>query len=728
MPSASPDRTSGERCGSMSDKRDVRAAVQVFLRRYRRAAAALEADEPDLANFFPDPGEDAANEAIRTVLGDARRAMVERRYGEFTRSLDSIKELVKYAMDELERGDVPWEHPGSQPQWPPLHRLDGDLYSFREEVIGGGDRDYVFALLVLDHWFLINGTGRRCGELFTTALAGYRWNYEVACRAGSSELRDLLRDRVWNVADSVIYGETPKDLFPYVRQMVKHQELLLADALLADRPTDYERLHRGFSQLLRTIRRHWDVDSWPPSAPVELYQELAQAYRIALMGLGGRAILLSESGAATDPGPYLDVAREEYEDPARLAADVAQALSNQDETGFSIWTDWEMEGAGHAEVRSVDPHRYPLTFFVPRLLELATANMPALDLDGRAKSVLDWFEVNSQRLEPHAKSASDKTMAERQECAAKAMHDALRKDAATEESAVIDLKLDAKKVEAFAEGVRASARATNIVQRIFARAGALLHTGGIKEGGPARRVMSQLESKAAFAEVPKEYPTQYYGGPDGGSWGTAHASDVVELLCEALDHATTITRSLDTAATLLEAIDKAVDELSPKGETLVLLAGHWGDTLFDLEEQDGYEVAATDPPENWDGVMERYCGYSIIRGPRSGDRRLYVLETGAWGCLARSGGEAHEELSVEVEATTPERAQELLDANPDYFPDEPDEASKLRKLQTRVVITVAATVEFRVNDPSPRPQDHACRVAAVNTPQRPKSQMLAPGR
>lgn len=682
------------------DRRDVRDAVQVFLRRYRRAAAALEADESDLANFFPDPGEDAGNEAIRTVLGDARRAMAERRHGEFTRSLDSIKELVNYAMAEIEREGVPWEHPGSRPQWPPLHRLGDDLYSFREEVIGRGDRDYVFALLVLDHWFLTNGMQRRCGELFTAALDGYGWNYDIASRVGSSELRDLLRDRVWGVADGVIYGETPRDVSPYAREMVRHQERLLAGAVLADRPRDYERLHQGFAQLLRTIRLHWDVGGWPPSPAVELYEELAQAYRIALMGLGGRAIILSESGTVTDPRPYVDLAREEYSTPALLAADVAQALSNQDESGFSIWTDWEMEGAGHAEVRSVDPHRYPLTFFVPRLLELAAANMPALDLAGRAKSVLNWFEVNSQRLEPYTRATPDTTMAKRREFAITALHGAVRMDEVTEESALIDLKLDMKKVEAFAEGVRASARSANTVQRLFARAGALVHTGGIQEDGSAMRVKRQLESKAVFAEVPKDHPTQYYGGPDGSSWGVAHASDVVGLLCEALDHATTIARSLDTVAALVEAIDRTVEELSPKGETLVVLAGHWGDTLFDLEEQEGYEVAAMDPPENWDGVMERYRGHPIIRGQSRGTRRLYVLELGAWGCLVRSGGEADDELSVEVEAITPERAQDLLTAHPDYFPDEPDQASKLRKLQTQVVIQVSASLEFRVTDRS----------------------------
>ena len=65
----------------------------------------------------------------------------------------------------------------------------------------------------------------------------------------------------------------------------------------------------------------------------------------------------------------------------------------------------------------------------------------------------------------------------------------------------------------------------------------------------------------------------------------------------------------------------------------------------------------------------------------------------------RAQVEGDQDLLVEVVPISAERAQELLTANPDYFPDDPDQASKLRKLQAHVVITVAARMEFRVTDP-----------------------------
>ena len=87
-------------------------------------------------------------------------------------------------------------------------------------------------------------------------------------------------------------------------------------------------------------------------------------------------------------------------------------------------------------------------------------------------------------------------------------------------------------------------------------------------------------------------------------------------------------------------------------------------------------------------------------GPRTGERRVYVVEPGTWGCLARGKFEGDQELRVEVNPVSGERARELLEANPNHFVSEPDEESKLRKLQTCVEMIVAARHEFRGTDPS----------------------------
>ena len=241
------------------NRRDIRDAVQVFLERNRRAAAVSEADEPDWADLFPDPGEGSANEAVQALLDDARRAMDERRLAHFKRALESVKELVTYAMDEIEGEGLKWSPPGSQPQWPPLRELGSNLYSFREEVIRRGERDYVFEVLGLDYSLLSNGMRRRCGELFSAALEGYRWNYEIVCRVGSGELRELIRDRVWEVSDGMILREDIEEARPFLTEMVRHQERLLSVAMQGERPDDYEHLHNAFQRVPRAVQLHRDV-------------------------------------------------------------------------------------------------------------------------------------------------------------------------------------------------------------------------------------------------------------------------------------------------------------------------------------------------------------------------------------------------------------------------------------------------------------------------------------
>ena len=143
------------------NERGVLRAVEVFLSRRLRAVASLEATQPDVSATFPDPEEGLGDEAIRGLLGDARRAMSEHGLREFTRSLDSIKDLISYAMDEIEHNGIGWSSTGGQPEWPPMRGLHRNLYSFREDVIREGNREYVFELLGLDYWLLSTGARRK---------------------------------------------------------------------------------------------------------------------------------------------------------------------------------------------------------------------------------------------------------------------------------------------------------------------------------------------------------------------------------------------------------------------------------------------------------------------------------------------------------------------------------------------------------------------------------------
>ena len=57
-------------------------------------------------------------------------------------------------------------------------------------------------------------------------------------------------------------------------------------------------------------------------------------------------------------------------------------------------------------------------------------------------------------------------------------------------------------------------------------------------------------------------------------------------------------------------------------------------------------------------------------------------------------------MRIDIKPISADRAQEFLEANPNLFPDEPDNESKVRKLQTFVELAVCHRIEFRVKDHS----------------------------
>ena len=683
------------------NKCDVLAATQVFLRRYKRAIASLEANAPDMTSAFPDPEEGSADEAIRALLDDARRAMAERRHSDFETCLNSIQELVTYAMDELESRGHSWLHPGSQPEWPPLRELGSNLYPFREDILRHGGREYLFELLKFDYWMTSTGMGRDCGELFSVGLDGQRRNYHISNRTGSVESQEMVRT-LGQAAGSLTFSTEPQKDFPFMREIVRHQESMLSDAMHADRPDDFESLHRGFEETLRDVRWHWDdSEKTSPSESAELHETLEKDYRIVLMGLAGRAALLNESSRVTDMSPYLDAARRAYDEPGLLTDDLAQALRRDRRSGFSQWHDWEWEGAENEGVRSIFPDQYPIAFFTIRLMELVTDPITALDLHGNAKKVLDWFTDNSERVEHNVPTGPNPTMERRRELAMETLTAAVRNDEVNEDHEIINRALSTERVSSFISEVYAAAFATNSVERLFERSGAFLYLSSDSEGQPRDRGTKELVPKIFLSEAPENART--FSFPlKGDQRGISLSNDVIRLLCEVLDDAPETKALLDGPKEFLQAIDKAKDELNPSSGIAIVLAGDWSDMQLALSRElpDGYEPGYRLREDHQIGEMARYRGHPILRGLRTGDRRLYVVEPSTWGCLIRAQIENNQDLRVEVKPISVEQARELSDANPTYFADEPDEESKIRKLQTFVGIVIGARIRFHKTDGS----------------------------
>ena len=685
------------------NERDVREAIQVFLLRHQRGIASLEANQPDITTVFPDPGEGSANEAIKALLDDARRAMVERRQGEFTRSLDSIKDLITHAMDEIEKTDIEWSTPGHQPEWPPLRELGRNLYTFREEVIREGNRDYAFDLLRLDSWLAGTGIDRRCGELFTAGLDGYRRNYQIANHTGGGELRELFRDQASLSTQSLVHGVEPEQASPFIAEMIENHARMLYDAMKAGRPEDYEYLHRGFEEWLKFLAFSWNIKTWPPPDHAKLFDEIHQGYRTVLMTLAGRSVSLFQGARITDAETYMEIARKEYPGPQQLAADIKPALDPSNRFGARNWSTWETHDDEPYPygIRSISLEQYPLTFFSIRLLEISSNITQPLDLGGRAKTILEWFQANSERLANYLPDDPSMTREQRRETVTGVLQTAIQLDEKEADREIIESRLSEEKISEFKSDVYAGAFAGNPIERLFEQAGAFLYLTSDADTVIEKQIASARHNKGFLADLPMNVRT-HWARLEGHEWGRALSVDVVNRLCEELDGTPWTSASLDSPTALLEAIDQAIEELDPGSKLVIVLAGDWGGLQISLNanEPEGYEPAWRTPEADQAGEMGRYRGHAILRGPRDADRRVYIVEPRTWGCFIRAQCEGDEDLRFDINPVSAKRAGELLDQNSSHFPNEPDEESKLRKLQTLVEIVVGARYGYQVKDPS----------------------------
>ena len=684
-------------------KSDVATATEIFVGRQERAASSLAANEPDITTTFPDPGEGSADEAIQGLLDAARRAMTERRRGELTESLDSIKELVEHAMHELEQRDYTWGDPQAQPNWPPLRELGRNLYAFREQIIRQGDREYLFELLKFNTWLISTGMKRRCGELFKVGLDGYQHNYQISSRMGSPEIHTIIREGPWLMAQGLTLDVEPEQAFPYLQEIIRHHERTLSDAMHSSRFDDFDNLNKEFGNFFRFLRWQWRLDTNPTPEPANLYETLERNHRIVLMGLAARAATLEEAGRITDMSPYALPARRAYSNPGTLADDLAYAIQSSERLTFSQWTEWDWQDTGRemGQVISVSPEKYPFTFFVIRMMEIITDPKPTINLHGESQRTLDWFTNNSERLERHVIADPGTTVQRRRELVAEALEEAVINDSIQEDLNIIGWNLSEERISDFTSEVYAEEAGTNVVERLFEQEGFLLYLATDDGDTSKARGIHSLVLKAFLAEIPQE-ARHGYTRLEGNRYGAELAYDVIHLLRESLEGAPEIETRLDTQEDLLRAVVTAKEELKPSGEIVILQTGDWFDihSALHREPPEGYKTWwQLEEDERVRGIR-RYLGHPIIEGPRDGERQLYVVEPSTWGCLIRSQFEDGKDLRVEVNPVTSQRAQELLDRNPSYFQDEPDRDSQMRKLQTCAEVIIEARSKFHVSDSS----------------------------
>ena len=260
-----------------------------------------------------------------------------------------------------------------------------------------------------------------------------------------------------------------------------------------------------------------------------------------------------------------------------------------------------------------------------------------------------------------------------------------------EDYEIIGRELSETKVSALKSEVYTGAFSGNSVERLFKRAGVFLHLSGDATDAPEELVIRQMVPKGFLTDTPEGALT-HYASLQGDQWGRTLSHDVLRRFCELLEGAPEILAPLETPAALLKGIDQAIAELESE-DVVVILAGDWSSLQVGLnrEKPQGYEPYRRLPESDRIGERGRYRGHPVLSAPDYKGRCAYVVDPAGWGQFARAKTDGDQDLRIEVNPISIDRARAILSANPDRLPDQPDEESKLRKLQTYVEIVIGGS-------------------------------------
>ena len=182
---------------------------------------------------------------------------------------------------------------------------------------------------------------------------------------------------------------------------------------------------------------------------------------------------------------------------------------------------------------------------------------------------------------------------------------------------------------------------------------------------PNEQVVPQLVNKGFLTDTPETAHVDY-APLDGERWGRPLSDVVLRRFYEALEGAPEMLAPLDTPQALLHGIDRAIEDLNGPEHVIVLLAGNWFDLIVGLGIQnlEGYVESWRLPESDRLGEIGRYRGHPIIRAYGHEGRCVYVVEPAGWGHFVRARADGDQDLRVEINQISIDRAREPPKSQP----------------------------------------------------------------
>ena len=640
---------------------------------------------------------DAPRTAEQRLFVEIDDAIASQQGSRFDEAIDRLHDLIVASADQIEASGVSYQTPSREVRhlWYPLDAVSQRLNSLWQTAYRRDDTTFMGAMLSLQYRLLAAAANRRSGELLeiglqssVTAYLAAEPQHRATWRLAWREWANIESAVWWRLTDDATRKPLP-GASPFLERIVEHLQSYGNLILQNDDVLSFNRMLDGFRDVIERLgeSRRYLLYGPEGSQPVDF--DIHHYLVLALLALGGRAILLKEAEQIEDAKPYLeslDRFVKEYARPERFTA----AVFERERDVQGQWSWWEMPSETDPEHLAlfIMPERYPIVGLL-YWLQAYPPSEPLPSFHGYAQRFIDVWTSHSDAILGAAEVAVDERVEASHQLIAR-LRTSIDAEQREREDRVIAAEIDQMRVTAFLDDLRETRRQDRLIEHYFGRAGRVrwFHEekwpdGRLERGGLLPRDVFTVGTGIEPLQL-KDVALAF----ERGLFAVLAA-----LLKDAHELAAISEASADE---LLRAIDNGLAELAAD-HPLIVLHGKWpSEVISELwirSDRRGGPLSFGGSAFRQERVF--YRGHWIAQSWTDGDPVLLMVDLDRWGWLLRApidGGD----FALDLEEIDRQEAEERADQAAES---DRDREQRVRELMLKVRLTAQERTRFEVESP-----------------------------
>ena len=641
---------------------------------------------------------DAPRTAEQRLFVEIDDAIASQQGSRFDEAIDRLHDLIVASADQIEASGVSYQTPSREVRhlWYPLDAVSQRLNSLWQTAYRRDDTTFMGAMLSFQYRLLAAAANRRSGELLeiglqssVTAYLAAEPQHRATWRLAWREWANIESAVWWRLTDDATRKPLP-GASPFLERIVEHLQSYGNLILLNDDVLSFNRMLDGFRDVIERLGESRRYLLYGPEGDQPVDFDIHHYLMLALLALGGRAILLKEAEQIEDAKPYLeslDRFVKEHARPERFTA----AVFERERDVQGQWSWWEMPSETDPEQLAlfIMPERYPIVGLL-YWLQTDPSSEPLPSFHGYAQRFIDMWTSHGDAILDTAGIAVD----ERGDASGQLiahLRTSIDAEQREREDRAIVAKIDLQRVKEFVDNLRTKRREDRLLEHVFesTRRVRWLDDDAWRDG---RLAHAWLLPRDVFTVGMDILPLEFRDA------ALAFERGLFATLAARLEGARELAAISEASADeLLRVVDIGLAELNAD-HPLIVLHGSWpNDVLFGLlmrasEDEHGPPLPGRSAFRQ---IWSAYKGHWLVRSWTDDAPELLMLDLERWGWLVRAPVDG-EDFGLELQEIDREAAERIVDESP---VEDDDREQRIREQMLKVRLVAQERVKFEVENP-----------------------------